>query len=631
MRILLVDHDSTALEKVARALRGVVELDCVSSKADAMMLIKQNSYDVLIACERASDGSGLDLLGRLGKAQSHVKRIFSAAPERLQLLGTRLQPFNVARTVSYPIDLEELWLALAAVTTGENASIEGTVEHIVMDETGIPGAKPSVRTNTVTTNTAPTATPPPATRPAPAAAQPAAVPAPVPHKVAASAAQRPSAPAAPAAAAVARPVPVATQPATAAAPAVATVAASAAAVATASGAATVRQVAAPAVEPEPAPVRRTATLATSQSVRAAQAAKAQAAAPKPAAAEATSASDDAVNEKIDAILSAHATPAPAAVKPKKGLRIAAIGGIAAAVAVAAIVAVLMSGNAEQPTQTTARTLTAAEAAAAATSAKAAELEKRIETALMQDDVGTATAAHAELSALQPAHPRLAFFGAALRRADELNSLNQAAPEASANNPAPRVTPPTPTPAPVRAEEPALAERAASTSRDAGAPSANSGRPSAAAAEAAKFSGRTLEEVAPAAPAKPPARTTARAQKPAAPAPAPAAPAIEDIGPTPSTAPPPVDDARAAVLRKRVSPEYPADAAARGVEGYVTVEFTVMTNGRVKDLSVVESNPRRMFDSAARDAVRRWQFDPATQSGVAVESKSRVRLDFRLKD
>jgi len=76
MRVLLVDHDSEALETITRAIRGVLELDCVTSKGDALLLLRQNQYDVLIACERAVDGSGLDLLGRTTRTATPLKRIF---------------------------------------------------------------------------------------------------------------------------------------------------------------------------------------------------------------------------------------------------------------------------------------------------------------------------------------------------------------------------------------------------------------------------------------------------------------------------------------------------------------------------------------------------------------------------
>ena len=138
MRVLLVDHDSEALETITRAIRGVLELDCVTSKGDALLLLRQNTYDVLIACERAIDGSGLDLLGRTTRTAVPLKRIFAAAPERLQLLGPRLAPFKVQRTINYPIDLEELWLAIAQVTSGPNDETDGTIERVVLDERGIP-------------------------------------------------------------------------------------------------------------------------------------------------------------------------------------------------------------------------------------------------------------------------------------------------------------------------------------------------------------------------------------------------------------------------------------------------------------------------------------------------------------
>src|SRR3954469_20363465 len=146
MRVLLVDHDSEALETITRAIRGVLELDCVTSKGDALLLLRQNTYEVLIACERCVDGSGLDLLGRTTRTAVPLKRIFAAPPERLQLLGPRLAPFKVQRTINYPIDLEELWLAIAQVTSGPNDETDGTIERVVLDERGIPssGSMPRV-------------------------------------------------------------------------------------------------------------------------------------------------------------------------------------------------------------------------------------------------------------------------------------------------------------------------------------------------------------------------------------------------------------------------------------------------------------------------------------------------------
>ena len=143
MRVLLVDHDSEALENISRAIRGVLELDCVTSKGDALLLLRQNTYDVLIACERCVDGSGLDLLARTTRTTVPLKRIFAAATERLQLLGPRLAPFKVQRTISYPIDLEELWLAIAQVTSKRVAGYEKvpTLKEAGYDVPEVPQAR----------------------------------------------------------------------------------------------------------------------------------------------------------------------------------------------------------------------------------------------------------------------------------------------------------------------------------------------------------------------------------------------------------------------------------------------------------------------------------------------------------
>jgi protein TonB len=139
------------------------------------------------------------------------------------------------------------------------------------------------------------------------------------------------------------------------------------------------------------------------------------------------------------------------------------------------------------------------------------------------------------------------------------------------------------------------------------------------AENAKFQGRTLEE-------------TASNRKPsgsAAPQPAATAEPAAVASGEAAVAEPLTQTA--AKLVKRVAPEYPAAAASRGTEGYAVVEFTVTAEGKVVDPVIVESSPRRAFDSAARDAVRRWKYEPARNGDTAVASTARVRLEFQLAD
>ncbi len=69
---------------------------------------------------------------------------------------------------------------------------------------------------------------------------------------------------------------------------------------------------------------------------------------------------------------------------------------------------------------------------------------------------------------------------------------------------------------------------------------------------------------------------------------------------------------------RTEPRYPRRAQSRGIEGYVVVEFTVTKVGSVKDVVVVEAQPKNIFDNAAKQAVLKWKFKPRVVDGEAIE-------------
>lgn len=68
---------------------------------------------------------------------------------------------------------------------------------------------------------------------------------------------------------------------------------------------------------------------------------------------------------------------------------------------------------------------------------------------------------------------------------------------------------------------------------------------------------------------------------------------------------------------KVAPIYPARAAARGLEGYVIVEYTVTRTGTVRDPVVVESSSS-LFDRAALDSSLKYKYKPRVINGEAVE-------------
>ena len=85
----------------------------------------------------------------------------------------------------------------------------------------------------------------------------------------------------------------------------------------------------------------------------------------------------------------------------------------------------------------------------------------------------------------------------------------------------------------------------------------------------------------------------------------------------------------AIKISTVNPRYPSAAARAKEEGYVVVSFTVTPDGDVTNATVTDSQPRRVFDRSALDAVQRWRFKAATRNGKPVSSKVSNRISFRL--
>jgi len=646
MRVLLVDHDSESLETITRAIRGVLELDCVTSKGDALLLLRQNTYDVLIACERCVDGSGLDLLGRTTRTAVPLKRIFAAAPERLQLLGPRLAPFKVQRTINYPIDLEELWLAIAQVTSGPNDETDGTIERVVLDERGIPSAGTSPRAP-ITTSSPPR---PPA--------QLSAVPSSPAPAVAAGAGR----------AATARVTQPAPEPPLRA---------------------PLRRAPPPPVARAPAPPRtpsdtgRMRALATASPPPPMEPMTPTGPEEHPSWTPESPPEDDFAEIAAQARLGVQQKVVDEVARRKRN-RLLAAGGIALVVAGGIVWAI------EKFYDPAAR---AREAAIAEKVQEMAEQQKvtdgltlieiDIENAIMANDLETARRELDELIAKSPDHPRRDFLQKSIERAEELARLappangkdggkdedrggakgSQAAQ--SAGNAAPAKSRVADTHATesrstgkgdrgtVRVTERAPATRSSSSSaatRSYGAPIGEALRQPSVPLDAPinapptytarrndnSFGGRTIEASDSAVGRTPPPATlpapAASNPGPSSAAPSSTLPSTQNsvgsaVAPVASVAPPPAPiDVVPAKILKRVTPVAPGNIPAK-TKGYVVVKFSIGTNGRVSNLEVVESQPAGVFDDAAQDAVRKWTYEPRKENGVAVESSARAKLVF----
>jgi len=81
---------------------------------------------------------------------------------------------------------------------------------------------------------------------------------------------------------------------------------------------------------------------------------------------------------------------------------------------------------------------------------------------------------------------------------------------------------------------------------------------------------------------------------------------------------------------KTKPSYPPRALRSGVEGIVTVEFTIAVDGSVKDPKIIKSDPPKIFDRSVLKAIKKWKFNPETVDGKIVEKRARQDVHFRLQ-
>ncbi|MCZ4338228.1 energy transducer TonB [Shewanella colwelliana] len=81
---------------------------------------------------------------------------------------------------------------------------------------------------------------------------------------------------------------------------------------------------------------------------------------------------------------------------------------------------------------------------------------------------------------------------------------------------------------------------------------------------------------------------------------------------------------------QVSPQYPVSAAQDGKEGYVVVGFDISRTGRVENIKIIQAKPKRIFNRAAIEAVKKWKYKPKLENGEAVHQlNQQVQLDFKI--
>jgi protein TonB len=97
-------------------------------------------------------------------------------------------------------------------------------------------------------------------------------------------------------------------------------------------------------------------------------------------------------------------------------------------------------------------------------------------------------------------------------------------------------------------------------------------------------------------------------------------------PQPAAAPPPQrSDLRPATPISTPAPALPKLASEHGMYGAVTLEATIARDGNVRAVKVLGGNP--LLAEAARQAVMRWRYRPATLNGQPIESTREIKVAF----
>ncbi|MBI2380862.1 MAG: energy transducer TonB [Gammaproteobacteria bacterium] len=86
----------------------------------------------------------------------------------------------------------------------------------------------------------------------------------------------------------------------------------------------------------------------------------------------------------------------------------------------------------------------------------------------------------------------------------------------------------------------------------------------------------------------------------------------------------------AVPLVKIEPSFPREALLSGTEGWVKIQFTIASDGSVKDARVLDAKPKRLFDREAIRAVNKWKFKAQVSNGKAVDTPNQfVIVDFKL--
>ena len=110
--ILIVDDEKDILESLRRMLRGIYEVDIAESPFDALKLLQNRLYHVIVSDQRMPEMTGVEFLEKAKKLSPLSTRILLTGYTDIESVIDSINRGNIYRYISKPWEPEELKLTL---------------------------------------------------------------------------------------------------------------------------------------------------------------------------------------------------------------------------------------------------------------------------------------------------------------------------------------------------------------------------------------------------------------------------------------------------------------------------------------------------------------------------------------
>ncbi len=83
------------------------------------------------------------------------------------------------------------------------------------------------------------------------------------------------------------------------------------------------------------------------------------------------------------------------------------------------------------------------------------------------------------------------------------------------------------------------------------------------------------------------------------------------------------------IKTAISPIYPPPQLMKKTEGWVQAKISVNEFGSVDSISIIAAKPNRVFDAAAKKAIKKWKFHPKIVDGKAIPFTATQTIEFKI--